>query len=825
MQNVLGIKTLPHLQALHVKELGLGMYSTIFSRQILDYFEQAKYFEAPKLKFTFVKKFLADNSFYRRVESLQQPGHYIIKGDLIYIWPAGYEFPLRMSFFDEELEVIVEYDSELNRSIRNLKGVYLSKADLLEAEDAKYVKVSFEVDPTSARFAIFNAEARNVAEQIDYDFIYPQLFWNRLDLFENEVRRLIDNGYYVRVLTKHAHQLQKEIWEMLHHQESAQESGADEIIELLASNIPAGFTSQKLKLAVFTDREIFGTIYLSQRKAATDNSEKLLRQLEGEIEVGDYIVHEDYGIGIYAGLTQEEISGQVREYLEVEFANEDKLLVPVEMVTKLTKFIGNDGIAPALSKLGKGGWSTTQKNLKKLVQIKAKELVEHYARRELANAQTIEPEDSQEFETFVDKFAYTATGDQIRAANEIISDLTKTTPMNRLLVGDVGFGKTEVAMRAAFKVAEAGMQVAVLCPTTVLAAQHYEVFRNRFTGSGIKVEKLSRFNTTKQNKEAVEQINKGHADIVVGTHRLLSKDVKFKNLGLLIIDEEQRFGVAQKERIKQINYGVHQLSISATPIPRTLSMALTNIQDISIIAEAPPNRKPIQTELVKGDWDKVLSAISRELDRDGQIYFVHNRVQTMPSIKAKLESLVPGLRVISAHGQMSPNTLDAAMTDFYERKADVLLATTIIENGLDMPNVNTMIINRADAFGLSQLYQLRGRVGRSERQAYCVLLTTKQKDRNNFSTTEKDGVKSHAERKLALERLEALVDSSDLGSGFSVASKDLEIRGAGDLLGQKQHGHITKVGYALYMQLLAQEIDRLKNQADLLKLSPEYLTM
>ncbi len=823
---IISLKTLPHLQQAHIQHLGLNLHAKIFSRQILDYLRNIKYFSAKELDFNVLKKFLEENGFYRRVDVLQQPGHYTIKGDLVYLWPAGYEHPLRLSYFDTELEQIQEYNQELNRSVRNLNGVYLSKAEYLEAEDAKYVSVNLTADPLNGKAGIFAAANIDEADlEYHYDFVYPQLFWNRLDLFEREIERLQGNGYYVRVLTKHAPQLPSSIWDKLHHQRELESGEAAAILDQIKSDTPAGFTSANLKVALFTDREIFGTIYLSQRKAATANSEKLLRQLEGEIEVGDFIVHEDYGIGIYAGLTQEEISGQLREYLEIEFANEDKLLVPIEQVSKLTKFIGNDGIAPKLSKLGKGGWSTVQKSLRKLVQIKAKELVEHYARRELADAPIIESEDSPEYVRFVQQFPYTATQDQVNATNEIIADLTTPKPMNRLLVGDVGFGKTEVAMRAAFKIAEAGLQVAILCPTTVLCAQHYEVFLARFKGSGIKVGKLSRFNTAKQNREVVDQLNAGKLDIVVGTHRLLSKDVKFKNLGLMIIDEEQRFGVAQKERIKQLNYGVHQLSISATPIPRTLSMALTNIQDISIIAQAPPNRKPIDTILVKGDWSKVLEAISRELARGGQVYFVHNRVQTMSSIKSKLENLAPSIRVISAHGQMSPQSLDAAMTDFYEKKADILLATTIIENGLDMPNVNTIIINKADAFGLSQLYQLRGRVGRSDKQAYCLLLTSKSQDRKSLSTKDADDVKSHAERKLALERLEALVDSSDLGSGFGVASKDLEIRGAGDLLGEKQHGHITQVGYALYMQLLAQEIDRLKNQADLLARQPEYVTL
>lgn len=641
-------------------------------------------------------------------------------------------------------------------------------------------------------------------------------------------------------------------------------------------DIPVGFVSNELKLVYLTDRELYGSISIERRSNIKNSPsvDKLLKQLEGEIQVDDYVVHEDYGLGIYRGLKQEKVNDVYNDYLLIEFDNKDELYVPILQINKITKYIGTEGLIPKLTRLGRGIWSKTKSEVRKSVFTMAKDMVKHFAKRELSKSEPMDLKDSKAYLEFEKSFAYELTPDQVRSINEIFADLSGTKPMNRLLVGDVGFGKTEVIMRTAFKVLENGGQVLVIAPTTVLAAQHLDVFRERwvaknsplnsfkkgqklainktaqiferieneqFTPNPLtqKVKKtvqdhienvkqqteiacVSRFNSVKQNREIINKFNSGDIKILIGTHRLLSSDVKPKNLKLLVVDEEQKFGVRQKEKLKQINYSVHVLSVTATPIPRTLSLALSSIQDISIIATPPKNRKPVHTEIVYDNWIKVANAIQNELSRGGQVYFVHNRIQTIDSIAAKLKEYIPDLRFEIAHGSVSSNRLDKVITDFYLHKFDVLLSTSIIENGLDIPNVNTIIIHDSHTFGLSQLYQMRGRVGRSDRQAYCYLMCPKPVEtlNNNFNNiiqTEamRDGKfvndKKYQE-KLYIQRLNSLVENQDLGAGFRIASKDLEIRGAGNILGEQQHGHISKIGYGLYIQMLAEEIEMLKKE-------------
>jgi transcription-repair coupling factor (superfamily II helicase) len=821
------IKTLPHLYDFYLAESDFvaPVYALTNSIQIERFLSGLQCISKTDLKYDLLVKRLGESSAWKRVSIVTTTGEYAIKGDLVWLWPIGYPQAIRISFFDQDCEYISLFDVNLGGKVADLDELWLNFGESLDIEDMQQIQWRAEpaISKQRSNFAVFTTLRPDVQD----DYQYPPLFWNRLDIFQHELERLFNEGYQLQVYTKHPLSLSPQIWEWVKQSQLDKHS---KVLKWAPANLPAGFVSPQEKIALFTDREIFGTIYLAGQAELEGNSSKLLRHLEGEISVGDYVVHEDHGICIYAGLTQELISGQLRDYLQLNFAGEDQVLLPVEQVSKLSRYIGNDGLSPELSKLSRGGWEKLKQNLRAAVAIKAHELVEHYARRELANAPAIPNIETEEFKQFVEKFAYVPTKDQINSANEILHDLDSTTPMNRLLVGDVGFGKTEVAMRAAFRAVESGFQVAVLCPTTVLAAQHEEVFTQRFKDFGINVQAVSRFKSSKQNNQAIDEAKAGKVDILIGTHRLLSKDVGFKRLGLLIVDEEQRFGVGQKERVKQLNYGTHYLSVSATPIPRTLSMALTNIQEISIISEPPPHRKPVTTEIVKDNWTKVQEAISVEQQRGGQIYFVHNRVQDLPTVQAKLQKLFPGIKLVAAHGQMSPQTLDAAMTKFYKREADVLLTTTIIENGLDMPNVNTIIIHKAENFGLSQLYQLRGRVGRSDRQAFCYLLTSKTFDSEEMTAlgaqaTSASAAAVAAARQKTADRLEALVESSHLGAGFSVASRDLEIRGAGDLLGEKQHGHISKVGYVLYMQLLAQEIARLKKAKHLLETKPEYLTI
>jgi transcription-repair coupling factor (superfamily II helicase) len=513
-----------------------------------------------------------------------------------------------------------------------------------------------------------------------------------------------------------------------------------------------------------------------------------------DLKAGDLVVHIDHGIGMFVGLKQIGVSSDsVQEFLELRYADEDKLFVPVERLDLVQKYTGAS--RPPLDRLGGTSWERAKSKVKKAMRDMAEELLKLYAARKAVPGHAFSP-DSHWQQEFEDAFEYELTPDQRSAVADIKRDMESATPMDRLLCGDVGYGKTEVAMRAAFKVVMDGKQVAVLAPTTVLAFQHQKTLTERFAGFPVRIEMVSRFRSKAEQKQALADLAAGKVDIIVGTHRLLSKDVSFRDLGLLVVDEEQRFGVAHKERLKQLRKKVDVLTMSATPIPRTLNMSLVGIRDMSIIETPPKDRLSIQTNVVKFDPQVIARAIRSELARGGQIYLVHNRVESIFSIGAMVQRLVPEARVVVGHGQMSEDELERAMLDFIGRKFDVLLATTIVENGLDIPNANTIIINRADRYGLSQLYQLRGRVGRSDRPAYAYLLIPPE-----------DSLSPVAKKRLA-----AIKEFSDLGSGFRVAALDLEIRGAGNLLGGEQSGHIETLGFELYMKLLEQTVRELKGE-------------
>ena len=514
-----------------------------------------------------------------------------------------------------------------------------------------------------------------------------------------------------------------------------------------------------------------------------------------DLKVGDLIVHVDHGIGQFVGLKQISVAGGdvVQEFLELRYHGDAKLFVPVERLDLIQKYTG--GAKPPLDRLGGTTWEKAKSKVKKAMRDMAEELLKLYAARKAVPGYAFSG-DTHWQEEFEDAFAFDLTPDQATAVADIKRDMESSTPMDRLLCGDVGYGKTEVAMRAAFKAVMDGKQVAVLSPTTVLASQHLKTLRERFAAFPARIDMVSRFRTKQEIKEALDNLASGRLDIIVGTHRLLSKDVQFKDLGLLVVDEEQRFGVAHKERIKQMRKKVDVLTMTATPIPRTLNMSLVGIRDMSVIETPPKDRLAIQTNVVKFDSKVIVSAIRQELDRGGQVYFVHNRVESIYSMGNLLQRLVPDARIVIGHGQMAEDALERAMLDFMAHKYDILLATTIVENGLDIPNANTMIINRADRYGLSQLYQLRGRVGRSDRAAYAFLLIPPEE----------------ALSPVARKRLTAIKEFSDLGSGFRVAALDLEIRGAGNLLGGEQSGQIDAVGFEMYMKLLEETIKELKGE-------------
>jgi transcription-repair coupling factor (superfamily II helicase) len=559
-------------------------------------------------------------------------------------------------------------------------------------------------------------------------------------------------------------------------------------------DLDSGFRLPEAKLVVLTGREIFGWRKLRRAEEPVYPQGFSLLSLR-ELQEGDHVVHINHGIAVYRGLARQRVGNVERDYLVLEYAEGDKLYVPVTQLDRVQKYIGGEQAKPAVTSLKSGRWELTKKKARKSAQLLARELMRLYAARESAQGHAFGP-DSPWLRELESSFRFEETPDQLRAIEEVKRDMEKSTPADRLICGDVGFGKTEVAIRAAFKAALDGKQVAVLVPTTVLAHQHYNTFRERLARYPVEVALLSRFRKPAEQRQTIARLKAGAVDIVVGTHRLLAADVGFADLGLLIIDEEQRFGVRQKERLRQFREGIDVLTLTATPIPRTLNMALSGIREISVINDPPQGRLAIHTEVRERDEALVAEAIRRELSRGGQVYVVHNRVQSIGHVASLVQRLVPEARVAVAHGQMDEQDLERVMMAFYAEDFDVLVCTTIIENGLDIPNVNTILVDDADRLGLAQLYQLRGRVGRSSRQAYAYLLY-RYPDRMTLE---------------AEERLKAIEEFSKLGSGFQIALRDLEIRGAGDILGGQQSGHLSAVGLDLYTQMLADAVKRLKGE-------------
>ncbi len=562
-------------------------------------------------------------------------------------------------------------------------------------------------------------------------------------------------------------------------------------VRIIRLPLPAGFELPSLGLVVVTETEIYGPRPKSSSPATARRKRPSADWLE--FRVGDFVVHDVHGIGKYLGVRTLEIEGNKKDYLFVQYAGSDALYVPTDQVGLIEKYVGREGHEPRLSKLGGSDWNKVKNRVKKSVRAMAQELLHLYAVREKITGYAFSP-DTVWQEEFEADFAYEDTPDQTKATREIKADMERKRPMDRLLCGDVGYGKTEVAMRAAFKAVADGKQVGVLVPTTILAQQHLHTFGERFDGYPVRIEVLSRFRRPKEQQQVLADLARGKIDILIGTHRLLSKDVKFSELGLLVVDEEQRFGVAHKERLKQLRQSVDVLTMTATPIPRTLHMAMTGLRDISMIDTPPENRYPVQTYVLPYDDDLIRDVIARELSRQGQAFYVHNRVRSMDRKARHLAELLPEAKVASAHGQMLEDHLEQLMLKFLDKEYDVLACTTIIESGLDMPNVNTLLVEDAEKMGLAQLYQLRGRVGRSERLAYAYFMYRRDKVLSG----------------VAEKRLHAISEFTELGSGFKLAMRDLEIRGAGNILGPEQHGFIMAVGFDLYCQLLEESLRELQ---------------
>lgn len=637
----------------------------------------------------------------------------------------------------------------------------------------------------------FPKQVRGIAEYdhvMDYHCRQVPSFNGRLELLADEIQAQLKNHVDVTIVCSTVER-KENLREFLGHKNLASKVKFEDGI------LSSGMLFPEEKFCFISDQDIFGG-RKTQRKRHRRKTRGEELQSFTDLKKGDYVVHENHGIGKFIGIEQLNLQGEKKDYLKIKYAGSDILYVPVEQFDIVQKYIGAEGTTPKMNKLSGTEWKAAKAKAKKAIADMADELIKLYAEREVTKGYAFGP-DTEWQKEFEDSFPYVETDDQLKAIAEIKADMEKPVAMDRLLCGDVGFGKTEVAARAMFKCIADGKQAAMLVPTTLLANQHYYTLKSRFEKFPLKVEMLSRFRTESEQKEIVKKLKAGEIDLIIGTHRLLSRDVEFKDLGLLVIDEEQRFGVKHKEKIKEMKKNVDVLTLSATPIPRTLNMSMTGIKDMSVITEPPEDRFPVQTYVMEMDDGVIREAIMREMDRGGQTFVIYNRVRGINQIAERIMNAVPEARVIVGHGRMSEQTLEDVMLNFVNHESDVLVATTIVESGIDVPNANTLIVLDADRYGLSQLYQLRGRVGRSSRMAYAYLMY--QKDKVLTEVAEK--------------RLRAVREFTEFGSGFKVAMRDLQIRGAGNLLGSEQSGHIMNIGYELYAKLVNDEVRRIKGES------------
>lgn len=792
---------------------------------------------------------------YERVGQVEMPGQFSVRGDIVDIYCLTEENPWRIELWGDEIDSIRSFDPESQRSLENLEELtiypaveHIGDKDMVSFLDyfPEERTIIFLDEPNrltekggaveeeyrQSRMHREEKGSRNLPENwlcsfeqlqkelnkrncISVCALEPkQAGWKVREKFYLEVKSISAYNNSFELLVKDLHQYKKQGYRIallsgsrtraerlakdLQEEGLAAFYGQDYDREICPGEIMVvyghakkGFEYPLIKFAVMTESDIFGQ---EQKKKKKKNYSGSRIQDFAELSIGDFVVHEKHGLGIYRGIEKVEVDRIVKDYIKIEYRGGSNLYIPATQLDCLQKYSGADASkAPKLNKLGTQEWNKTKSKVRGAVKNIAKELVELYAVRQEKEGYVCGPDTVWQRE-FEEMFPYEETEDQLSAIEDAKRDMESTRIMDRLICGDVGYGKTEVALRAAFKEVQESRQVAYLAPTTILAQQIYNTFVQRMKEFPVRVELLCRFRTPAQQKKAIEDLKKGQVDVIIGTHRILSKDVQFKNLGLLIVDEEQRFGVTHKEKIKQLKKDVDVLTLTATPIPRTLHMSLIGIRDMSVLEEPPMDRMPIQTYVMEYDEETVREAINRELRRGGQVYYVYNRVTDIADVALRIAKLVPDARVDFAHGQMSERELENVMYSFVNGDIDVLVSTTIIETGLDISNVNTMIIHDSDRYGLSQLYQLRGRIGRSNRTAYAFLMY-----RKNVM------LKETAEKRLA-----AIREYTDLGSGFKIAMRDLELRGAGNLLGAQQHGHMNAVGYDLYCKMLNEAVKEAK---------------
>lgn len=793
---------------------------------------------------------------YDREVQIEGPGQFAVRGGIVDIFPLTEEMPVRIEFWDDEIDSIRTFDAQTQRSIENREEitVYPARDEADEKEEVSFLHyfrpeetLLFLDEPARLyeRGEIIEEEVRQARERREEEEKLPEgekdirifpvheitgllnqyysigftalegklkefqvrdvysilaknvnPYNSSFEVLTRDLKRLKRNGYRVILLSgsrTRARRLAEDLRD--YDLNSFYDEDPQRLVkpgEILVSygHVAVGYEYPMLKFTVISETDIFGKKKKKKRRRIYEG-EKI--QSFTDLKPGDYVVHENHGLGIYQGIEKIEVDRIEKDYLKISYAGGGNLYIPATQMDLIQKYASADAKKPKLNRLGGQDWEHTKTRVRKAVQVIARDLVELYAARQEKEGYAYEPDTVWQKE-FEEMFPFEETDDQAAAIEETKKDMESHKIMDRLICGDVGFGKTEVAIRAAFKAVQENKQVAFLVPTTILAQQHYNTLVQRMKDFPVRVDLMCRFRTPSQQKKTLEDLKKGQVDILVGTHRILSQDVCFKDLGLLIIDEEQRFGVQHKEKIKKLRENVDVLTLTATPIPRTLHMSLIGIRDMSVLEEAPMDRMPIQTYVMEYQDEMVREAIVRELSRQGQVYYVYNKVKDIAEITARVQSLVPEANVAYAHGQMREHQLERIMYDFINGDIDVLVSTTIIETGLDISNANTMIIHDADKLGLSQLYQLRGRVGRSNRMAYAFLLY--RRDR--------------LLREVAEKRLAAIREFTDLGSGFKIAMRDLEIRGAGNLLGEAQHGHMEAVGYDLYCKMLNEAVKSMK---------------
>jgi len=776
---------------------------------------------------------LADLGF-EHVDFVFQPGQYAMRGSIVDIYSYSHDNPYRLDFFGDEIDSIREFDIEDQLSKNRVENAeivgtqstehrtqtyipaYLSEETVWVSNDWSVVR--FKLDGLGLEAVTLSSQQRRTIElndkstfaeytKVAFDTMPQPVFHKQFDILTDDLKRHIEDGYKIYILAEQQKQLDRlaAIFEANGEGTNGESPLASNLSPItftgINSTLHEGFVDKELKICCYTDHQIFERFHrvtMTSENARRGKAIITLREIN-QLQVGDYVVHSDHGIAKFGGLVTTPVNGKPQEMIKLNYRDGANVFVSIHNLHRISKYKGREGSEPTIARLGSGAWERLKERTKDKIKDIARDLIRLYATRKQQKGFAYSPDGYMQHELEA-SFLYEDTPDQAKATADVKRDLESPMPMDRLVCGDVGFGKTEVAMRAAFKVATDGKQVAVLVPTTVLALQHYNTFRERMKNLPVRIEYLSRLKSAKEIKDLLTDLEAGKIDILIGTHKLIGKGVKWHDLGLLIIDEEQKFGVAAKEKLKSLRTNVDVLTLTATPIPRTLQFSLLGARDLSVMTTPPPNRYPVQTELITiDDEDLIKEAIELEMGRNGQIFIVNNRIEMLPRIERRIQKLVPEARIITAHGQMPAGEMEERLEAFINYDYDILLSTTIIESGVDIPNVNTILIFSADKYGLADLHQLRGRVGRSNRKAYCYLIAP-----------EKEMLTEEARR-----RLEALSTFAELGAGFSLAMQDLDIRGAGNMLGSEQSGFIADLGYETYQRILNEAVEELREEEGL----------